>query len=81
MSDLIYLTSMTKLQTTQAKSQESPSDITVILAKQNIISQDPDICEKNKAPSRVSSRTRILLLIYISEKVYITSYLEIIFDL
>lgn len=65
MSDLNYLTSMTKLQTTQAKSQESPSDITVILAKQNIISQDPDICEKNKAPSRVSSRTRILLLISI----------------
>lgn len=75
---------MTKLQTTQttqAKSQESPSDITVILAKQNIISQDPDICEKNKAPSRVSSRTRILLLISILKKVYITSYLESIFDL
>lgn len=81
MSDLIYLTSMTKLQTTQAESQESPSDITVILAKQNIISQDPDICEKNKAPSRVSSRTRILLLISILKKVYITSYLESIFDL
>lgn len=75
---------MTKLQTTQttqAKSQESPSDITVILANQKIISQDPDICEKNKAPSRVSSRTRILLLISIYEKVYITSYLEFIFDL